>query len=269
MFQSAGNTCDVKSPNDLGVPGGPNMSDVQTFYDEFAPLYHLVYQDWDATVVRQGTALASLIAERWGTDARSVLDAAVGIGTQALGLLGQGFEVVGSDLSLGAVQRATREARLRCLVADFRALPVRSQSVDVVVIADNALPHLEDEEQIRTALAECFRCARSGCLITMRDYGAPPPPGTVETHPYGERVWNGRRYRLRQVWTWRGPRYDLAFEIAPIDDPGERTIVLTTSYLAIPPARVAALMREVGFSDVERIDGRFFHPVLVGTRPRS
>ena len=251
------------------------MGDVRSFYDEFAPLYHLVYQDWDASIVRQGTALASLIAERWGADARRILDAAVGIGTQALGLLGQGFEVVGSDLSLGAVQRAAREAHLRglrcrCLVADFRALAARSQSVDVVLIADNALPHLEDEEQIRTALAECLRCARpaGGCLITMRDYGVPPPPGTVETHPYGERVWNGRRYTLRQVWTWRGPRYDLAFEIAPIDNPGERPIVLTTSYLAIPPDRVAALMREVGFSDVERVDGRFFHPVLVGTRPR-
>ena len=252
------------------------MGDVRAFYDEFAPLYHLVYQDWDASIVRQGTALASLITERWGADARRVLDAAVGIGTQALGLLGQGFEVVGSDLSLGAVQRAAREAHLRslrcrCLVADFRSLPARSQSVDVVLIADNALPHLEDEEQIRTALAECFRCARpaGGCLITMRNYGVPPPPGTVETHPYGERLWNGRRYRLRQVWTWRGPRYDLAFEITPVDDPGERTIALTTSYLAIPPDRVAALMREVGFSDVERIDGRFFHPVLVGTRPRG
>jgi len=123
------------------------MGDVQAFYDELAPLYHLVYENWDASVARQGGALASLIAERWGTDARSVLDAAVGIGTQALGLLLQGFDVVGSDLSLGAVQRAAREAhrrglRLRCLVADFRALAARSQSVDVVLIADNSLPHL-------------------------------------------------------------------------------------------------------------------------------
>ena len=249
------------------------MSDVQRFYDEFAPLYHLVYQDWDASIARQGGALASLIAERWGTNARRVLDAAVGIGTQALGLLGQGFEVIGSDLSLGAVQRAAREAHLRglrCrfLVADFRALPARSQSVDIVLIADNALPHLEDEAQIRTALEECFRCARpdGGCIITMRNYGVPPPPGTVETHPYGERLWNGRRYSLRQVWTWRGARYDLAFEITPV---GGRPILLTTSYLAIPPDRVAELMREIGFTDVERIDGRFFQPVIIGTRPRD
>ena len=57
---------------------------VQGFYDELAPLYHLVYQNWEATVAQQGTELASLIGEHWGASARTVLDAAVGIGTQAL-----------------------------------------------------------------------------------------------------------------------------------------------------------------------------------------
>ena len=73
--------------------------DVRAFYDELAPLYHLVYDDWEASVARQGTALASLITEHWGPDARVVLDAAVGVGTQALGLLARGFEVIGSDIS--------------------------------------------------------------------------------------------------------------------------------------------------------------------------
>jgi hypothetical protein len=54
---------------------------VQAFYGELAPLYHLVYENWEASVARQGTALASLISEHWGAGARTVLDAAVGIGT--------------------------------------------------------------------------------------------------------------------------------------------------------------------------------------------
>jgi len=253
------------------------LSDVRAFYDELAPLYHLVYENWDASVVRQGRALAGIIAERWGTQARDVLDAAVGIGTQALGLLGQGFDVIGSDLSPGAVRRAAREAtarglRLPAVVADFRALAARSRFADVVVVADNSLPHLDGEADIRTALGECYRCLRpgGGCLVTMRDYGPPPAAGTVETHPYGQRSWNGRRYDVRQVWRWRGPRYDLSLEIAPLDGNGlEPATVLTTSYLAIPPARVMALMREAGLDAVERIDGRFFQPVLVGTRPRE
>ena len=251
------------------------MDDVRAFYDDLAPLYHLIFENWAASVAYQGGALASLIGDRWGGEARVILDAAVGIGTQALGLLPRGFEMIGSDLSPNAVRRAAREAALRglrlpCLVADFRALAARPASVDVVLIADNALPHLESERDILTALRECFRCARpgGGCLITMRDYGEPPPPGTVEVRPYGERSWNGRRYHVRQVWTWRVSRYEFSFEITPMSgDPGTPTTILTASYLAITPARMAELMREAGFSDVERIDGRFYQPVLAGTRP--
>jgi SAM-dependent methyltransferase len=247
---------------------------VRAFYDELAPLYHLVYEDWETSVARQGGALASLIADYWGVGACAVLDAALGIGTQALGLLARGFRVTGSDVSLGAVARARREAIVRglslvSLVADFRALPVRSAAFDVVLVCDNALPHLDSEADIQGALAECFRCVRrgGGCLITMRDYGMPPPAGTVEVKPYGERVWAGRRYRLRQVWSWRGPRYDLSFEITPTEDTGVAATVLKTSYLAIPVEQVARLMRTVGFENVARVDGRFFQPVLVGSRP--
>jgi len=249
---------------------------VRTFYDELAPLYHLIYEDWETSLGRQGAALGALIGECWGADARAVLDASLGIGTQALGLLGRGFRVTGLDLSVGAVTRARREAALRglplvSLVADFRALPVRSAAFDVVLACDNSLPHLDSEADIRGALAECFRCVRpgGGCLLSMRDYKSPPPTGTVEVRPYGERLWAGRRYHLRQVWTWRGPRYDLSFEITPADRAEAGTTVLKTTYLAIPVEQVAGLMRTVGFENVRRMDGRFFQPVLVGTRPRS
>lgn len=247
---------------------------IRAFYDELAPLYHLVYENWEASVARQGMALASLIGEHWGTGAGTVLDAAVGIGTQALGLLALGFRVTGSDLADAAVQRARREAARRhlplpCVVADFRALPVRAASVDVVIVCDNSLPHLETPREIATALGECFRCARpgGGCLISMRDYGSPPPSGTIEVRPYGERAWAGRRYHLRQVWSWRGPRYDLAFEIRRMDSAEEPATILKSSYLAIPVAQVAELMSAVGFQGVQRVDNRFFQPVVVGTRP--
>jgi len=246
------------------------------FYDGLAPLYHLIFEDWEATVARQGAQLAALIAEHWGGDARSVHDAAVGIGTQSRGLLARGCRVTATDLSAAAVARARGEAarrglRLPCAVADFRAVPVRSESVDVVLVADNALPHLDSEAEIRGALEDWRRCARpgGGCLVTMRDYGAPPPPGTVQVRPYGERVWAGRRYHVQQTWTWRGPGYDVALEIAPVDAAtAEPVRTFTASYLAIAPARVAALMSEAGFSGARRIDDRFFQPVLVGTRPR-
>jgi hypothetical protein len=93
--------------------------------------------------------------------------------------------------------------------------------------------------------------------------------GTVDVHPYSPRTWAGRRFRVRQVWTWRGPRYDLSLEIVDLDAATESTTILRTSYLAIPVGQVAALMRAVGFERVRRLDDRFFQPVLVGTRPPS
>ena len=138
---------------------------VQAFYDGLAPLYHLIFEDWDTSVARQGKALASLIGEHW-PGALSVFDAAVGIGTQALGLLALGFRVTGSDLSHAAVDRARREAaarhlQLTCVVADFRTLPVRPASVDVVIVCDNALAS-KDLRRNRDSTEAMFRLCPAG-----------------------------------------------------------------------------------------------------------
>jgi SAM-dependent methyltransferase len=250
------------------------MLEVGSFYDALAPWYHLVYQDWEATIGRQGRALSSLLASEWGSPPHRVLDAAVGIGTQALGLAAQGFRVTGSDISLAAVQRAGEEAgrrglRLGCLVGDVRALPVRSTTFDIVLACDNALPHLLSEDDIRCAFQECLRCIRprGGCVISMRDYGMPPSPGAVETQDYGERIWSGRRCRLVQTRRWRGELYDVAFELVTNDETKE-VVARTpeTTYFAIRIERMAVLMEEAGFTRVRRIDGCLFQPVLVGTR---
>ncbi len=245
---------------------------VRAFYDALAPRYHLIFEDWDASVARQGIALGALLAEHWPA-ARRVLDVAVGIGTQALGLAARGYEVVGSDLSPRAVDRARAEAARRGLAlptvaADFAALPVRAAAADVILCADNALPHAETPADVAAALAEWYRCVRpgGGCVVTMRDYGPPPPPGTVEVRPYGERVWEGRPYHLQQRWTWREGYYELALEMTPAAG-GAPAEVLRTRYLTVAPATVQRLMTRAGFVDVRRMDGRFYQPVLVGTRP--
>jgi hypothetical protein len=62
------------------------MAEVGAFYEVLGGWYHLVYQNWEATIERQGRALSSLLASEWGPAARRVLDAAVGIGTQARSL---------------------------------------------------------------------------------------------------------------------------------------------------------------------------------------
>jgi SAM-dependent methyltransferase len=245
---------------------------VRAFYDALAPRYHLVYADWNASIARQGRALDALITEYLGGE-RHVIDVAVGIGTQAIGLAARGYHVTGSDLSLEAVRRASVEADHRALrldvhVADFRRLPYGDGTAPLILCCDNSLPHVASPEAVRSTLAEWHRCLRSGggCLISMRDYGEPKADGTREERPYGERVWDGYRYELRQVWTWHGGRYETSLEMLPIDADAPIIPPIVTTYLAISPDHVARLMRDIGFRDVVRIDERFFQPVLVATR---
>jgi hypothetical protein len=44
------------------------------------------------------------------------------------------------------------------------------------------------------------------------------------------------------------------------------THVMRTKYYAIDAARLLDLMHQAGFMSVERLDGVFFQPVLVGTK---
>jgi hypothetical protein len=42
----------------------PLVVSMPDLYDELAPLYHLIHQDWDASVRRQGEQLSALINKR-------------------------------------------------------------------------------------------------------------------------------------------------------------------------------------------------------------
>src|SRR3954462_5622846 len=71
------------------------------FYDGLAGDYELVYGgEWERAVDQQARALDRLI-RTYVPHAGSVLDCACGIGTQAIGLAGLGYRVVGTDLSHG------------------------------------------------------------------------------------------------------------------------------------------------------------------------
>src|SRR5690348_1504906 len=122
------------------------------FYDRLAPLYHLIFPDWDGSIERQADQLGGIIRGRWGAGVRSILDVACGIGTQSLGLAMRGFDVTASDLSARAIERARAEAQRRGLtiafsVADMRSIHEHhSRAFDVVIACDNAIPHLLNDE---------------------------------------------------------------------------------------------------------------------------
>jgi SAM-dependent methyltransferase len=244
------------------------------FYDGLAPLYHLVYENWEASIERQGKALDSIIRSYLGETPQSILDVACGIGTQCLGLAALGHQVMGSDLSPAAVERARREALSRDMSIDFTVADMRAPNnfrgrhFDVVLCADNSLPHLLSDEEIAGALGQFHAALKPGglCLISLRDYAA-MERGGVQVKQHGIRSENGTRWILFQLWEWRGSIYDLQFYF--VADDGQSscvTHVFRSSYYAVSIEHLVRLMVSVGFEQVRRIDDVFFQPVIAGRR---
>jgi SAM-dependent methyltransferase len=247
---------------------------VVDFYDRVSPFYHLIHGDWEASVRRQAEQLDGVIRERWGGGVRTVLDATCGIGTQALGLAGLGYDVTASDISPVPLERAKREAERRNLriafgLADLRNLAsAYPRTFDVVLACDNAIPHLLSDSEIRDAFRQMLRCvsAGGGCVISVRDYD--PTDSGVKFVPLGVREDGGRRFLVFQVWEYHGAIYDLSMYF--VEDGGGSecaTHAMRSKYYAIPVSRLIELMTEAGFRDVRRLDGRFFQPLIVGTKP--
>jgi SAM-dependent methyltransferase len=248
------------------------MSD---FYDRMASLYHLIYQDWEASIERQAGQLVSIIEERWGPGCRTVLDVSCGIGTQALGLAQRGIAVTASDLSAGAISRARAEAQRRALQIDFSVCDLRAvrdhhrRQFDVVISGDNSVTHLLNDDDLLLALRQMHACTRpgGGCLLTVRDYDQ-EERGSGLVKPYGVREEGGKRYVIFQMWDFVGEVYDMSMYFV-VDDRASGqlvTHVMRTRYNAVGTGHLLALMRRAGFTKVERLDGRFYQHVLVGNR---
>ena len=244
------------------------------FYDQLAPLYHLVHQDWNASVQRQGEQLGALVESQW-PGSRQLLDVTCGIGTQAIGLAQQGYEVTASDLSGAEIERARNEAGKRGLKIPFSVCDVRharahhGTGFDVVISCDNSLPHLLTDEDLLAAFTQMLACLApgGGCVVTVRDY-ASEERGTNLVKPFGVRIEDGKRYLLFQVWDFEGDHYDLTFFVVEEDlsTHEARTHAMRSRYYAITTERLMELMRQAGFADVRRIDGAFYQPVLIGSR---
>ncbi|WP_406330331.1 class I SAM-dependent methyltransferase [Streptomyces sp. NBC_00203] len=267
----------------------PELPSVARFYDQLAPDYHLIYADWDAGISRQGRALDALIQTELGiggsSAGASVLDCSCGIGTQAIGLGLQGHRVTGTDISASAVRRAVGEAALRgvhlpAAVADMRCLPFRDGQFDVVVSADNALPHLLTAEDVRTALTEMRRVLRAGGLLVLsiRPYDEILRTRPTSTPPQVASSPQGRTITL-QLWDWHedGEHYDLEhFQLVPDGEvaegaedaePGEgwQVRVRRTTYWALTQRQLTSFAAESGFIDPRWMPPEntgFFQPVL-------
>ncbi len=260
------------------LPGFTDADPVARYYDDLAGFYHLLFDDWDAAVERQAHAVDALLTRLAGPGPKRILDAACGIGTQAIGLARLGHEVRGTDLSGAAVVRARREAerlgaKLKIGVADMRALSgYVAGPFDVVCALDNALPHLMTDEELATALREAAAVlAPGGWLVaSLRDYDrliAERPRSTpvrVIAEPGGYRV-------LFQIWDWRadGEFYRLHQHVIRWRDGASHSHVFDSEYRALTRGAVERGLAAAGFADwhwLEPDDSQFYQPVVAARR---
>ncbi|WP_210588774.1 class I SAM-dependent methyltransferase [Streptomyces sp. GESEQ-35] len=251
------------------------MSDdsVRGFYDELAPDYHLIFPDWDASMARQAAALEDLLLPRLGAGPHRILDCSCGIGTQAIGLAVRAHDVVGSDLSPVAAARAAAEAaarglRLPVAVADMRLLPFTPSVFDVVVCADNSLPHLLSARDVEAALLSIRRVLREDGLLvlTVRDYDEARRTRPAATPPQVSHTSDGDVITF-QLWHWHedGERYALEhFQLLPTGD-GWSVRVRRTTYWALTRGQLTEFVTAAGFTDVAwhaPASSGFYQPVL-------
>jgi SAM-dependent methyltransferase len=245
------------------------------FYDELTPFYHLIYPDWESSIAGQARNLAGIICEFWGNQVRTILDVSCGIGTQALGLAARGYALTASDLSSRSVERAKQEAIKRGLNIEFSVADMRQvfehyrRPFDAIIACDNSIPHLLSDSEILVAFRQFYQSTApgGGCLISVRDYAAMDLHGT-QVKPYGIRSEGESRYLIFQVWEFRDVIYDLSMYF--VKDDGNmncKTYVMRSQYYAVTTDRLIELMTSAGYENVQRLDNRFFQPVVIGTRP--
>lgn len=248
---------------------------VKSFYDQLASNYHLIFEDWEASIRRQAAVLGAILECECGSPASvKVLDCACGIGTQALGLAKMGFQVTACDLSPLAVERTRMEAEkrglsVRTFVAEMRDLTtIPDGDFDAVICMDNALPHLDSEEQILRAATQMRRKLRPGALFmaSIRDYDSLAREKPVVQGPnfYSDEM--GRRI-VHQVWDWLDDRrYTFHLYITrKIQDRWESQHYVS-NYRSIRRDELSQILARAGFADCRWIradESGFYQPIVL------
>jgi SAM-dependent methyltransferase len=144
-----------------------------------------------------------------------------------------------------------------------------ARQFDLVISCDNSITHLLSDDDILRSLQQIYHCVRpgGGCILTVRDYDK-EERGVGIVKPYGIRKEGEKRLIIFQVWDFQGDLYDLSMYFIADDQLSDDPVthVMRSKYYAISISRLLDLMQETGFVSIQRLDGVFFQPVLVGTK---
>lgn len=238
------------------------MSDsIRNFYDQLAEDYHLIFEDWDASMIRQAKLLDRIIVNNLKQPSSSIkiLDCSCGIGTQAIGLALLGYNVHATDLSPNAVSRAEREAQrlganLTFGIADIRLLNNQVKgSFNSVISCDNSLPHLLNNEDLHLALKNIWDKLDYGgfFLASIRDYDQILKERPRVTTPVIYNDQTGKRI-VFQEWDWELEDDIYTLNHFVIREEGDKwqTICRSTKYRAITRSKFISVLDDTGFSEI-------------------
>ena len=249
---------------------------VSDFYEALADYYHLIFEDWNASIARQAAVLNALLQPEVPGSPLRVLDCACGIGTQAIGFAQAGHPVVASDLSPAAVARARREAESRRLdisfaVSDMTSLAeIAEANFDVVVALDNALPHLSELQLKQAAMSMSGKLRPGGVLIaSIRDYDQLIVERPTVQGPSFYGVAGNRRI-VHQVWDWLdNERYAVHLYITVEDNGRWRSHHFASEYRCLLRSELTAALHNAGLEPVRWLmpnESGFYQPIVIAKK---
>lgn len=251
------------------------MTNTQDFYDGFADTYRFIFMDWEATVQRHAAILGTFLEARGYAAPSTVLDCTCGIGTQAIALAVQGYQVVAKDLSPKSVEQAKEYATafdfdypITFGVADLLQQPSNPAKYDVVLAFDNPIAHFQTDEDLLTAFLTMASQVKSGGLImtSLRDYDALAEEKPRQSHIRVTDDENGRRVMF-QVWDWLDDSsgYDSEMFVITQNEDNWQTTSYKARFRAWQRADVSRILAAAGLSQIEwhmPEESDFYQPIV-------
>lgn len=251
------------------------MSIIQTFYDNLASQYDKLFLDWQSTTQEQAIILDKIFATNGFDKTATILDCACGIGTQAIGLAAMGYNVTGSDISDGELVEAKERAaknntHIHFEHADFCALSdTFSQQFDIVIVMDNALPHMLTGDDLESAIKSITnQIHHNGMFVaSIRDYDALLMDKPAYSPPYIHKTEKGQRVSF-QTWQWDGDTYRLIQYIIEDEDTLQAS-KFECAYRATRREEMTKLLVENGCRNVVWLfpeETGFYQPIVVARK---
>jgi len=149
----------------------------EEFYDKIAQKYHWFLSSWDNVMDRQLKMLIPVLNEN---NVKTILDCACGTGLQTIGLKKSGYQIIGSDLSTGMLEKANQNAneenlKIQFVKSDFRELSKKiPEKFDAVICLGNAISHLMNNKDLSDALGNIYEKVNDNgiAIFEMRDFDA-------------------------------------------------------------------------------------------------